>query len=376
MRINKITLIIIFGFLARLAVSIWNGFFGPSYGAELDAQGFHFKAVEIATSSIQFEFEIGHIYSWWLAIWYMIFMPSIFLGSILSVFTWLWSAYLFNKILSLIKADNKTLLVAMILFSFWPTSVMLTSVTLRESYQLLFITIVFYSALRLYIFGNPIYWGYLVVGVFFAGVLHGGLLASGLCITVLTMFYMQRNSSAVVFLLKNILTIPLLLPVVMLGMGLFSAESYDLSGGVAQSVESYNLGGMNSDDTIGRADYRSDINIQGNIGLLLFYPIALLQYLFEPMPWKISSGVDIFTIAENIFRFFILVMAYKAFKLSFGADKKILIFSFLSFLIIESIWALGTKNWGTAARHHIPSLAIMFTLYSISKKIIYFRAVK
>lgn len=375
MRINKITMIIILGLLARFAIAIWNGFFGPSYGAELDAQEFHFRAVDIATSSIYFEFEIGHIYSWWLALWYKVFTPSLFLGSILSVFVWLGSAYLLSKIFSLIKASNEIKMMAMILFSFWPSSVMFTSVTLRESYQLFFITLVYYSALRIYLTGSQAYWIYLVIGVFGAGVLHGGLLAAGLCIIVLTMFYMQKNKSTVGLLLKNIIAIPILIPVIYLGSGLFSSESYDLSGGIAQSIESYNLGGMSA-DAIGRADYRSDINIGGTIGLLMFYPIALFQYLFEPMPWKVSSTVDLFTLIENISRALIFFFAYRAYKVSSGDERKILIFSMLCFLIIESIWAIGTKNWGTAVRHHIPSLAILATLYVISKKCIAARAQK
>lgn len=375
MKINKITLIIFLGLLARLVISVWNGFFGPSFGAELDAQGFHLLAVNLASSTVQFEFEIGEIYSWWLMLWYKLLTPSLFLGSILSVIAWLASAYLLYKILSLIKASNEIKMIAMFLFSFWPSSVMFTSVTLRESYQLFFITFIFYSALRIYLQGNQAYWIYLVIGVFGAGVLHGGLLVAGLCMIVLTMFYMQKSKSSVGYLLKNILAVPILVPVIYLGAGLFSAESYDLSGGVAQSVESYNLGGMSA-DAVGRADYRSDITIGGTVGLLLFYPIALMQYLFEPMPWKVSSAVDVFILMENICRAFIFIFAYKAYKVSSGDERKVLIFSMLCFLIIESIWAMGTKNWGTAARHHIPSLVILFTLYALSRKCISAKAAK
>lgn len=375
MRVSVITLIVFFGLLSRIIISIWNGFFGPSYGAELDAQSFHQAAVDIATSSTYFEFEIGHIYSWWLAFWYKIFTPSLFLGSILSVFVWLGSAYLLSNILSLVKASKKIKIMAMVIFSFWPSSLIFTSVTLRESYQLFFITVVFYSALKIYLKGNQAYWIYLVAGVFGAGVLHGGLLAAGLCIIVLTMFYMQKSKGTAGLLLKYILAIPVLIPLIFLGSELFSAESYDLSGGIAQSVESYQLGGMKA-DTIGRADYRSNINIVGTVDFLLFYPIALFQYLFEPMPWKASSAVDVFTLIENICRAIIFIGAYRAYKVSSGDERKVLIFSMLCLLVIESIWALGTKNWGTAVRHHIPSLVILVALQALSRKCITAKAAK
>ena len=29
------------------------------------------------------------------------------------------------------------------------------------------------------------------------------------------------------------------------------------------------------------------------------------------------------------------------------------------FLLIEFMWAVGTVNWGTASRHHMPTLALL-----------------
>ena len=40
--------IIFAGFFLRLFVAIWNSFFGPSFGADLDALSFHLEAVEYA----------------------------------------------------------------------------------------------------------------------------------------------------------------------------------------------------------------------------------------------------------------------------------------------------------------------------------------
>ena len=37
-------ILILFGFAIRIFVSFWNSFFGPSFGAEADALGFHESA--------------------------------------------------------------------------------------------------------------------------------------------------------------------------------------------------------------------------------------------------------------------------------------------------------------------------------------------
>ena len=33
--------------------------------------------------------------------------------------------------------------------------------------------------------------------------------------------------------------------------------------------------------------------IEGLLGLIIFIPISLFQYLLEPMPWKIATGLDL-----------------------------------------------------------------------------------
>ena len=48
------------------------------------------------------------------------------------------------------------------------------------------------------------------------------------------------------------------------------------------------------------ADLR--LEIDGVSGLLYFIPVALLQYLFEPMPWRSLSIVDYVLVLENIMR--------------------------------------------------------------------------
>jgi hypothetical protein len=39
--------------------------------------------------------------------------------------------------------------------------------------------------------------------------------------------------------------------------------------------------------------------------------------------------------------------------------KNAMLFIFISYFAIELIWAQGTMNWGTAARHHIPGLGLL-----------------
>jgi len=156
------------------------------------------------------------------------------------------------------------------------------------------------------------------------------------------------------------------------GFELFtSLTSYGdrLDDGLSVAVQVYQEGTL-SDGYDSRANYRTDVGINGLGGLILSLPSFLFQYLFEPMPWKIGSMVDVIALLENMLRFWLIWNALKYLVGSylnkpmfvahnyFGYERCIL-FIFLSYLIMETLWSLGTSNWGTASRHHLPSLGLL-----------------
>ena len=40
-------------------------------------------------------------------------------------------------------------------------------------------------------------------------------------------------------------------------------------------------------------------------------------------------------------------------------ERKILFFIYFLYMILETIWSLGTINWGAAMRHLLPSMGIL-----------------
>ena len=153
-----------------------------------------------------------------------------------------------------------------------------------------------------------------------------------------------------------------------------------LEDGLAVAVQVYQEGTLSAGYDA-RANYRADVGINGLGGLILSLPSFLFQYLFEPMPWKISSIVDVVALLENMLRFWLIWNALKYLVGSylnkpmfvahnyFGYERCIL-FIFLSYLLIETLWSLGTSNWGTASRHHLPSLGLLLVASFAYRKVI------
>src|SRR6266550_47367 len=164
------------GFGLRLLVAFWNGFFGPSLGAESDALHFHQVAIDFGRTLTARPFEISWVYAYALGIIYRFTVPSIFLGSVLSCIAWLLSAEVLLKTMRLLSFRRQQRFAAMSVFALMPSSILWTSVTLREPYQLLMVNVAMYAALKIHLSKSLRHWIWLLLAVGIGGVLHGALL--------------------------------------------------------------------------------------------------------------------------------------------------------------------------------------------------------
>ena len=370
--IYRVKLTLWLGFFLRLVNAFVNGFVGPTYGSSDDALGFHVIAVGYSQNLVFDGFVIGHIYYFILGIFYFITTDSLFLGSALSALGWLASAFILLRIMRILSFKMSIQWRVMLIYALMPTSLMYTGITLREPFQLLFINLALYAALKIYFHRSNAHWPVLFLAAVGMGALHGALLASGIFIIVGTLFLLTSRNRKGVSFTKVVLVTPIVILCLFYGFLLFtSLTSYGdrLDDGLSVAVQVYQEGTL-SDGYESRANYRTDIEINGLGGLILSLPSFLFQYLFEPMPWKISSIVDVVALLENMLRFWLIWNALKYLVGSylnkpmfvahnyFGYERCIL-FIFLSYLIMETLWSLGTSNWGTASRHHLPSFGLL-----------------
>ncbi|MCR4291270.1 MAG: hypothetical protein NUV76_00170, partial [Candidatus Kuenenia sp.] len=68
---------------------------------------------------------------------------------------------------------------------------------------------------------------------------------------------------------------------------------------------------------------------------------------------------DIFSLFDNTLRAWLIFKACVGLRRASTQRRRIIMFVFGSYLMIETIWSVGTINWGTAARHHIPSIGLL-----------------
>ena len=365
----RVKLTLLLGFFLRLGNAFSNGFFGPSYGADDDSLGFHLAAIYFSQNLVFDVFMLSNIYAYILGIFYFITTDHLFLGSALSAFGWLASAFILLRIMRILSFKMSSQWMVMLIYALIPSSLMYTSVTLREPFQLLFINLALYAALKIYFHRSNAHWLVLFLAAVGMSILHGALLALAIFIIVGTLFLLTTRNRKGMSFTKVVLVSPIVILCLFYGFSLFETFSYGdrLEDGLSLAIQTYQEGTMEAEQ---RAGYRTDVEINGLGGLILSIPSFLFQYLFEPMPWKISSIGDVVLLLENMLRFWLIWNALKYLVGSYlnkpmfvarnyFVNERFIFFIFLSYLLIETFWSLGTSNWGTASRHHVPSLGLL-----------------
>jgi hypothetical protein len=347
---------ILAGFALRFLVAIWNGFFGPSFGAEGDALLFHDIAVQFSQfGGFDVKFNIGWIYSMFLGGIYFLTVNSIFIGSFLSCLAWLISALVLNKIIKLLGVQKKYRDLALMAYAFLPSSILFTSVTLREVYQLLFVNLLIYSSLMILVKKNRKFWFLLLLSSAGMALLHFGLVLYGIVGAILTFYFSSVRGNRAFSLELVIFYIPAGALLIYLGLSLFNQlVPYDFSKGIGAAVQAYQSGHNEA-----RAMYVYQPEIDGLLDLLLFMPISFLQYLMEPLPWRIATPLDLALFIENCLRLVLIYYAISNLTKVHSFLQTRLFFLIVMFLSLEMLWAIGTVNWGSAVRHHIPALGIL-----------------
>lgn len=356
------------GFSLRALNALWNGFFGPSIAADGDAASFHYWAVQYAVESFGREFNIGSSpYITALGMFYYVTTDSLFLGSLLSCIAWLLSALIFLSCLRLVSVQSVVQSKMVMIYAFLPSSIIYTSITIREAYQMLFVNIAIYAALKIFIHKSARHWLALILATACAGMLHTGLMAFGVIFfaTTIVFVFMSRQDE------KSLLTkgVVVIISFAILSYGYsilgdhFSGSTYNFEAGPESAIRQYqeNLAAVDA-----RTNYRSEVGISGLKDLITVIPIGLFQYMFEPLPWHISGLQDVILLFENIVRGWLLLIIWKAFRISTLPKKNVLRFTFFSYLIMETIWSLGTGNWGTSVRHHLPALGLLLIAFCIA----------
>jgi hypothetical protein len=351
-------LILLLCLMIRVAYAVYVQTGGIENTVEGDALVFFEDIVFMVQSGQFFPFEIGrNPYINSAGVFSFVFGNSPFAVCLFSVFCFVLAAFILVKICEDLELGNSRTLLVSTVFCFTPTAIIYTSIPLREAMQVLGINLMMFGLVRSMMRGSVLYVAVAIAGAFVASVTHGSLAMSSACIVGLFVALygqFQRGHFSVVTLVRNIAIISF--PLISF-QAIFSLIAYDISGGVLEAITNYQEGGLSETS---RAGYRTEALGTSIAASLVGIPVGFFQYLFEPFPGRSFVLVDLVLTAENAIRLLLIVMAIRGLLRERRERARIMIFFLLSaYVLIELVWSLGTLNWGTASRHHVPAMAVL-----------------
>lgn len=367
--------------LARLCVSVLNVLQdGQMIGADADANGFYATAISYSSNIENLKWDLETLFSLGVEgflnvhalIQWALGGESFFLAHSFSLLGAALCLILISKIwLLLVPAEHKRLPYVLMIYSLLPSVLAFQSYVLREVWQSLCVLGIVWMSLHIQRHGYSVkrFLGILmfaVIGIFLNKAMmfiiiiilfFGSLIMSKISITRWFMRPIRLFKYGFILFLFLLILSPLIIESVYFQIL--------LDGQLAQYAESYAEGGLRAAKGA-RAEYGKHFFSERAWTLMS----AFASYQIMPFPWKSDRIADLVLFAENMFRIVLLLsyLFYRKKLTQFHKDNMDVLV--MMWFLIELVWSVGTINWGTAARHHVPAVSLLLIVGLASRYLV------
>ncbi len=369
---NNARLILAYWFVIALhqGVAFVNAFFSPTVGSKQDARTFHFGATKVAESlnwSLCCD-RYGNTYGFFenlLGTLYWLFgSSSQSLGSQFSILMFAVSCIVLVKIVGLLKLSRYRVS-TLFVFGSLPSMVLLGSVTLRESYQVLFFMLTTYFGLRMLSEKKiSVYGFFMIVSALVMGLFHQGLRIYGILLITLFMIWNPHPTTGLLSMKKRHLTILFVMLVLLSGV-IFLTKAQHVDLGIWSSVVNLDVWAtameyqQRTGSAVGRTTYSVPLDFSSFFTTVHTSFVLYLHYLFAPFPWQVGNTLDVYASMESISRMVLIYFSVKHCYHAYGLQRRLLGLMLIIFFGMSFMWALGTTNYGSAIRHNMLSWWIL-----------------
>ncbi len=362
---NNLTFALCFTLVMHHIIALTNTYLFIIHGADADAVRFHRLAVEWAANGKLSVTSGAKFYQQLLGIFYRIFSPSHLFGEELSIIAFLFSCLVLIKLIDLINL-KKYRVGLLLMFGLLPTNLVLSSITMRESYQILFFMLSVYWGLRFRLKPAKSTLVFCVLSALIMGFFHIALILYILFLLPLLLLWFPKQISSFpesrwIFLRKRFMVISVIL-ILIIGI-LFIAVLSGIQGlGVVTSVFSgkglkyvvdYRTRLMFEMAPDARANYGIMLDTSSVGSLIKTTTLAYIYYLFAPFPWQITNWLDVYAFAESLLRFILMLFSIISWYRAEDTKQRIWGLFLVIYFFMTFLWAMGTVNYGTSIRHHL-----------------------
>jgi len=352
---TKVVHAIWFCIVLHHAVAFLNAYVGNVLGAKGDNGTAHTISVELAAlPEPEWIYGTGLvIYTQFVGLFYRAFGASLLLGEELSILAFALSCVVLVKLVNLL--DMRRFRVGIVLlFGLLPSAVIFRSLTFRESWQALFFLLAVYWAVRLRKRGGILIVSFLLMSGFCLSLLHWSLSYYAMYLIAISVYWgIFCRKKGVQFLFTGLLVACVIILVQKMGWFMTVAQAFEDAKYFRQRA---------IDFVDARAVYGVMLDTSSVLGFVTTTPMVFVQYMFAPFPWQVENVKDICAMLESMLRFVLLFFAVFSWRRSSSEVRSYYSFLLIAVLAMEFVWALGTVNWGTAARHHVLGYSVIVLL--------------
>lgn len=319
-------------YMGRLIASTWND--GRAVVLHMDNAGYHY---------------------WNGLIYYLVgFKPDLLrvINSITSV------CIGFNLyFISLKLSGPRAARISFALAAFFPSSILWSSLNLKDSLIIFLITLLVKQNLELmekFSLGKVFLMSVLLMALvslrFYVGILLALCIALSFIFTATKFLLWQRFAyTLAIFLIAG-------LALQQMGYG-FLGSDYVLS----QSIET--IGEQNQKGASGNAAYGGE-GFDSYADALKYLPVGIFYFLFGPLPWQSIGPIRVITVPEMVFLYFSYIYFISGARYLLRTQRGPCLFLLIMITCFGLIYSLGSSNMGGLYRVRLQIIMVAFVLIS------------
>ncbi|MCL2019391.1 MAG: hypothetical protein FWG70_06470 [Oscillospiraceae bacterium] len=328
-----------------------------------DAMGFHKVAFGFAEQGRVDVGGYGGFYSAVLGIIYIVFGSYRIIGEFVNILLYLGTALVIRNTLIFCRVSQKTKLISLAVFCFFPWSILVSNVTLRESVILFFFVLSVSSFIKYLKNDSQKEFILSVVFGLTAGFFHSGAM---IAVPVYVLFWFIKTKS---FFAKSAAVIIFISAFSFLAIreqdrinAYFGYFVYNMRNGLESLARFLTL-------DYGDSVYLEWIDasyINSVFDLLWVIPLKFIYFIGSPMPWDWRGFGDMVAyLTDTIIYLVLIFICIKLLIKNKSLNNKSIYAMILIFIVVACVYAAGTITAGTAIRHRYKLLVVLIFLYAM-----------
>jgi hypothetical protein len=372
---EKLFFVILFALVLRLILAIFQVYIGNLPDSTADAVDFERASWQIANNLINFKSTASSLVLLFLKsdgtiryeilisfLYFLALRAPLALAGLNLLFNYLTIFIVYFTALEIFQ-NKKIALTSAIITAIFPTIVLYSVITLRESLIMCFFSFSFLMLVKFIKKGNFNFFILSILSLIGAILFHTGL------VTILPLYILcllfkktkipiQKIEKYTIFIIL-ILIIISIYPFISQKIFIIKTSLSRLPGTLSKYVTVASRG---------RANYLSNITPKSFFDLIWQTPIRIIYFLFAPFPWQITSKIDLIAFFDGLLYFILIISSIFGIKKIWSENTKIGLFSILILLMFLITFGWGVSNYGTAIRHRSK---IAWLLIIIASPVIY-----